>query len=73
MRTSNFRVTDPTEAGFLAQVEVRLVMPTELARCEQEVCENHDLENAHWVGEQLWHVAEYQGQWLALLGWSAAA
>jgi len=25
------------------------------------------------VGEQLWYVAEVQGQWLALLGWSAAA
>ena len=73
MRKSKFRVTDPSEAGFLGQVEVRLVMPTELARCEQEVCENHYLENAHLVGEQLWYVAEYQGQWLALLGWSAAA
>lgn len=73
MRKREFRITDPTEAAFLAQVAVRLVLPTELARCEREVCENHYLGNAHLVGEQLWYVAEYQGQWLALLGWSAAA
>jgi len=33
----------------------------------------HDLENATSVGEQLREVAEYQGLWLALLGWSAPA
>ncbi|HSR54313.1 MAG TPA: ISAs1 family transposase [Acidobacteriota bacterium] len=68
-----FRVTDPIEAAFLAQVEVRLVLPEELARCRQEVCEKHYLKSADLVGEQLWYVAEYQGQWLGLLGWSAGA
>lgn len=68
-----FQVTDPIEAAFLAGVEVRLVLPEELARCRQEVCENHYLKSADLVGEQLWYVAEYQGQWLGLLGWSAPA
>ena len=68
-----FRVTDPIEAALLAQVEVRLVLPEELARCEQEVCQKHYLKNADLVGERLWYVAEYQGQWLAILGWSGAA
>ena len=73
MHKTKFRITDPIEAAFLAQVVLREVLPQELARCRQAVCENHYLGNAQLVGEQLWYVAEYQGQWLALLGWSAAA
>lgn len=68
-----FRISDPIEAAFLAEVQVRLVSPMELARCEQEVCEKHYLKNADLVGERLWYVAEHQGQWLAIMGWSAAA
>jgi Domain of unknown function (DUF4338)/DDE_Tnp_1-associated/Transposase DDE domain len=33
----------------------------------------HYLHSADLVGEQLRYVAEYQGRWLALLGWSAGA
>jgi hypothetical protein len=73
MRKREFRVTDPIEAAFLAEVEVRRVLPSELARCKREVCENHYLKSADLVGEQLWYVAEHRGQWLALLGWSAGA
>jgi hypothetical protein len=73
MRKKTFCITDPIEAAFLAQVVVRLILPHEMARCRQEVSEKHYLKNADLVGEQLWYVAEYQGQWLALLGWSAAA
>ena len=72
MRKTKFRISDPNEAAFLAHMVVREVWPQELARCQQEVCEHHYLKNAHLVGEQLWYVAETQGQWLALLGWSAA-
>jgi hypothetical protein len=72
-RKREFRISDPIEAAFLAEVQVRLVLPTELARCEQEVCEKHYLKNADLVGERLWYVAEHQGQRLALVGWSAAA
>jgi hypothetical protein len=34
---------------------------------------HHYLGNAHLVGETLRYVAEYQGKWMALLGWSSAA
>ena len=73
MRKTKFRITDPIEAAFLAQVVVRRLLPPELARCHQEVCQKHYLKSADLVGEQLWYVAEHEGQWLALLGWSAAA
>ena len=73
MRNKTFAITDPIDAGFLAQVELRRVLPHEIARCQQAVCEKHYLKTADLVGEQLWYVAEHQGQWLALLGWSAAA
>lgn len=73
MRKARFSITDSIEAGFLAQVVLRRVLPHELARCQQVVCEEHYLKSADLVGEQLWYVAERQGQWLALLGWSAAA
>ena len=52
---------------------VRLISPEERARWSQEVSEHHYLKNATLVGEHLCYVAEYQGQWLALLGWSAPA
>lgn len=54
IRKREFPIPDPTAAAFLAQVELRLVLPPELARGEREVCENHYLGNAHLVGEQLW-------------------
>ena len=73
MRSKTFQCTDPVEAGFLKQVTLRLVVPDELARCEQAVVENHYLKTADLVGERLWYVAEHEGRWLALLGWSAAA
>lgn len=73
MRSKTFQCTDPVEAGFLQQVTLRLVLPNELARCEQAVVENHYLKTADLVGERLWYVAEHEGRWLALLGWSAAA
>ena len=52
---------------------VRLVVPSEQERWNQLVCQHHYLKNANLVGERLCYVAEYQGQWLALIGWSAAA
>lgn len=73
MRKKQFQITDPQEAQFMAEVVVRLVEPAERARWEQEVSQRHYLKNADMVGEQLCYVAERQGQWLALLGWSAAA
>src|ERR1051326_5928599 len=73
MRKKTFRVTDRAEAAVLDQVRVRLVLPEEQGRWDQLVSEHHYLKNAHLVGERLCYVAEYQGQWVGLLGWSAAA
>jgi hypothetical protein len=73
MRNKRLSLSDPVEAAVLAEVTVRLVLPQEQTRWEQLISEHHYLKNAHLVGERLCYVAEYQGQWLALLGWSAAA
>jgi hypothetical protein len=50
-----------------------LLEPDPQERWNQLVREQHYLHNAILVGEQLRYVVSYQGQWLALLGWSAAA
>jgi len=73
MRRESFGCLDPAEAAVLNQILVRLIQPDEQSRWDQLVSQHHYLKNARLVGEQLRYVAEYQGQWLALLGWSAAA
>ena len=73
MRQKTFSCTDRVESAFFKEVVVRRVLAHELGRCQQEVSEKHYLKNANLVGEQMWHVAAAQGQWVALLGWSAAA
>ena len=73
MRNKRLSLTDPAEAAVLDQITVRLVRPEEQARWDQLVSEHHYLENANLVGERLCYVVEYQRQWLALLGWAAAA
>ena len=66
-------VTDPAEAAVVDQLQVRLVRPEEQGEWNRLMAENHYLKNAQMVGEQVRYVAEYRGQWMALLGWSAAA
>jgi len=73
VRNKRLSLTDPAEAAVLDHINVRLVRPEEQARWDQLVSEHHYLENANLVGERLCYVVEYQGQWLALLGWAAAA
>jgi hypothetical protein len=51
----------------------RVVAPEEVQRWNRLVCEEHYLKNANLVGEQVRYVVTFQGQWLALLGWSAAS
>jgi Domain of unknown function (DUF4338)/DDE_Tnp_1-associated/Transposase DDE domain len=60
--------------AILDTLEVHcLAAPDQIERWNRLVCEHHYLENANLVGEQLRYVVTYQGQWLALLGWSAAS
>jgi hypothetical protein len=73
MRKKQISLMDPAEAAVLDQITVRRIEPEEQPRWSQLVSEHHYLKNANLVGERLCYVAEYQGQWLALLGWTAAA
>jgi hypothetical protein len=61
------------EQAVLDQVHVRLIQPEERPRFDQGLITEHYLHSAELVGEQLRYVAEVDGQWVALLAWSAAA
>jgi hypothetical protein len=68
------RLPNASEQALLDSLTVRLVTQAEeLCRWNQPCTQRHYLKNASLVGEQLRYVAEYQGQWLVLLGWSAPA
>ncbi len=73
MRKKQMSLMDPAEAAVLNEVTIRLICPQEQDRWDQLVMQHHYLKSARLVGERLCYVAEYQGQWMALLGWSAAA
>jgi Druantia protein DruA/DDE_Tnp_1-associated len=65
---------DPAEQAALDQVRVRLITPEEQARWDDLITTRHYLKNATLVGERLCYVViDASDQWLALLGWSAAA
>jgi len=58
----------------LPQITVRLVTePAEIERWNTLMTRFHYLGSARMMGEQLRYVAEHCGQWVALLGWSAAS
>src|SRR5258708_28787643 len=62
------------QPSILENLEAHCVgVPEEIQRWNSGVCEEHYLKNANLVGEQLRYVVTFQGQWLALLGWSAAS
>jgi len=68
------RLPNASEQAVLDALNLRrLTDPEDKERWDQLVVERHYLKNAVLVGEQLRYVAEYQGRWLALLGWSAPA
>ncbi len=66
-------VVTADEQAVLAGLVVRLIRPEERKAFDRILIEEHYLHSAELVGEQLRYVAEYQGRWLALLAWSAAA
>lgn len=62
------------EQHLLDGLELHLLLERdEQQRWNQSIIQDHYLHNATLVGEQLRYVVSYQGQWLALLGWSGAA
>ena len=75
MAKASFRIPGLTEQQLLERVEVRLHgRGEEAGPGYRELMElHHYLRSDVLVGEQLRYVAEVDGQWLALLSWSAAA
>ena len=65
---------DRDEQAVLDELRVRRIRPGEKARWNHLVRKHHYLKSSVLVGEQLRYVvADGQGRWLALLGWSAPA
>ena len=59
--------------AVLDALEAHLVVaPEQIELWNTLVCERHYLSDANLVGQRLRYVLSYQGQWVALLGWSAA-
>jgi hypothetical protein len=57
----------PPEPVLLESVTLRLIEDSERDRFDKELIAKHYLKNANAVGRVLRYVAEYQGQWVALL------
>jgi hypothetical protein len=73
MKTRHRPILTEEQQALLEGVQVRLIAPPERERFDRLLVEGHYLHSAQVVGEQLRYVAEYQGQWVALLLWSAGA
>jgi hypothetical protein len=63
----------PAEPMLLQEVTVRLIEESERGRFDEELVTKHYLKNAKAVGRVLRYVAEYRGQWVALLTFNSAA
>lgn len=63
----------PGATPDLRSVQVRPVRAGERPAWDRLMREHHYLGFRGFVGESLRYVAEWQGRWVALLGWSAAA
>jgi len=73
MKTKHRPNLTAEQQALLDGVQVRLIEAHERQRFDQLLIEGHYLHSAEFVGEQLRYVAEYEGQWVALLAWSAGA
>ncbi len=63
----------PAEPLLLEAVTVRLIEDSERERFDEELVSKHYLKNGNVVGRVLRYVAEYRGQWVALLVFSSPA
>jgi hypothetical protein len=61
------------ESDVLNRVTVRLMSEDELGRFNYHLQEDHYLESSRLAGQSLRYVAEVDGQWVALLSFSAPA
>ena len=57
----------------LCDVQLRLARPHERPRWDKLMREQHFLRFKQFAGRGLRYIAEYQGQWVALLGWQTGA
>jgi len=73
MKTRRKIQVSASEQDVLDGVDVRLILQGEQKRFDRLIETQHYLKDATLVGERLCYVAEYGGQWLALLAWSAPA
>src|SRR5512138_1220638 len=74
MKRTHRPILSPDQQRLLEQVDVRLVNEAqERERFDRIMMQGHYLHNVQIVGEQLRYLAEYQGQWVALMIWSAGA
>jgi len=73
MNTRHRPLITEEQQALLDGVQVRLIESGEREPFDQLMIQEHYLGNAQLVGEQLRYVVEYQGQWVALMSWSAAA
>src|SRR5207247_2781440 len=72
--SAKFRAPAPDEQAILASLQVRILEPAELERCNQLLDQYHYLKSPKPVGERLYYVVtDAQGQWMALLLFTAAA
>jgi len=72
-KKTRYRRPTTDEQQVLAEMRVELVRPEELAQCKALLEKEHYLHSAQLVGEQLYYVAVWHGQWLAIGAWCAAA
>jgi hypothetical protein len=63
----------PPESVLLDVLSVRLIQDPERERFDEELTRKHYLKNPNAVGRVLRYVAEYRGQWVALLVFSSSA
>jgi hypothetical protein len=72
-KKTRYRRPTPDEQQVLAELSVELVRAEELGQCKALLEKEHYLHSAQLVGEQLYYVAVWRGQWLAIAAWCAAA
>jgi len=73
MKTKHRPILTEAQQILLESVQVRPIQCEEREKFDRLIIEGHYLHSADFVGEQLRYVGEYNGQWVALLAWSAGA
>ena len=68
-----YRLPQVEEQTVLDELEIRLVSPEDYPRFQSLLRRHHYLQGIKPVGERLYYVARWRGQWLALLVFCAAA